>query len=104
VRTRPSGRSPLVTVRCRPRAWIVLPPRAARQAKVAFLRGRDPADCRWPVHNRPVLVLACGEAQPTVDVLVLELLIAGARIVRARYADGNVITYDPRERMRHAAR
>jgi hypothetical protein len=50
------------------------------------------------------LVLACGEAQPTVDVLVLELLIAGARIVRARYADGNVITYDPRERMRHAAR
>lgn len=113
ARPRMSGANPtsgavasnVITVRCRPRAWILLPPSTARLAKVAFLRGRgrDPADCRWPVRDKAVLVLACGEGHPAVDVLLIELLRAGARVVHARHSNGTVITYDPTARMRRQA-
>lgn len=93
----------LVMVYCGRRAWKLAEPSNERVASLAFPRGRDPAQYRWPVHSKQVLVHACGEKQGPVDLLIVELLRAGARIVYAKYTDeSDLVIYDPANRRRQA--
>ena len=89
-----------VTIRCRPKAWIMTPARGDRLPWTAFLRGRDPSECPWPLQGRFVLIEACGEARDSVNILAIEVLRAGARSVLVHYSNGKVIEYDPSARVR----
>jgi len=93
----------LVLVYCGRRCWQLAEPGEDRVASLAFPRGRSPSAYRWPVHSRTVLVLAGDEKRETVDLLLVELLRAGARVVHAKYSDSEqLVTYDPSERRRKA--
>jgi hypothetical protein len=87
-----------VMIYCGRRAWKLAAPAKNRVASLAFPRNRDPADFKWPVEGKTVLVFSGGEPDEMVDLLVIELLRAGAKTVHARYRDESLIEYDPRDR------
>jgi hypothetical protein len=86
----------LVMVYCGKKAWRLAAPAPDRVASLIYPAGRDPQDYRWPVHSKRVLVLGLGEPRMSVDLLIIELLRSGARIVYVDYnGDGDIIYYDP---------
>ena len=92
----------LVMVYCGPKAWKLAAPSDGRVASIAYPRGEDPSRYRWPVHSKHVLVLACGEPQRPVDLLVIELLRQGAHTVFAKYNEGPMLVqYNNPGRERH---
>lgn len=90
--------SDLVMIYCGARAWELAKPEGERVASLVFPRNRDPADFRWPVQGRQVLVLAQDEPDSAVEILVVELLNAGADIVHVRYSDELLVHYDSQPR------
>lgn len=91
--------SDLVMIYCGPQAWeLAKPDGDKRVASLVFPRNTDPSKIKWPVEGKQVLILAQEEPDDTVDLLAIELLRAGARMVHARYADERLETYDPRNR------
>jgi len=79
----------LVMIYCGKRAWRLAEPNDQRVASIAFPRGADPGRYRWPVHSKRCLVLACGEPQRPVDLLVIELLRQGAATVFTKYTESS---------------
>lgn len=91
----------LVMIYCGRRAWELAKPEGERVASLVFPRGRDPAEFNWPVRGRQVavFVLAEGPKQGEIDLLVVELLRAGARRVHVRWdGEDGCQTYDPKPR------
>jgi hypothetical protein len=68
-----------------------------RVASIVYPRRSDPSAYRWPVHEKMVLIFACGEAQTVTDPLVMELLHQGAIYVGV-WANEALIGYDMRSR------
>ena len=89
----------LVMIYAGKRAWKLAEPGESRVASLAFPRGRKPSAYTWPVHSKQVLILAGGEKREIVDLLIIELLRAGARVVHVKEGD-EVVTYDPAHRRR----
>ena len=86
----------MVMIYCGRRAWQLAKPEGERVASLVFPRQRDPAHFKWPVEGRHVLVLGGDAADEDVDLLVIELLRAGADLVDVRYQGGRVEQYDPK--------
>jgi len=86
----------LTMIYCGRRAWKLAEPGPGRVASLVFPTGRDPAEYRWPVHSRDVIVFALDELRMAVDLLVIELLRNGASRVFVDYdCSGDLTLYDP---------
>ena len=93
----------LVMIYCGARAWkLAKPDMPNRIASLVFPKNRDPSEFKWPVEGKNVLVFAQDEENSAVDLLTVELLRAGARIVNVRYSDGRLEIYDPAAERRKA--
>jgi hypothetical protein len=66
---------------CGAKAWQLARPKGDRVASLVYPNRADPADFRWPVMDKKVVILGSHEGDAKIQLLVIELLSQGANTV-----------------------